>query len=113
MKPGPVVSFVALCAALGVSTAIVGWWTVPLVAAAWSLAMPRRGGAMVSALAGAISWGAILAFNSLNHEVGRVAAVMGEIVGLPPWAMVGLTLAFSALLAGSAALVVRAFRTQG
>lgn len=101
-------ALLALVAAL--ATVFVGWWTVPLVAGIWTLAVPRRGSALSAALAAAAAWSALLAIAARSGPIGGVADLMGQVLSVPPPAVITLTVAYGALLAGSAALVAQAVR---
>lgn len=90
-------------------TWFVAWWMVPVVAAAWALA--DRGDAAVplkAALAGLMAWGLLLLAQLPGGGVERLADALGQAIGVGAMPLVVLTLAFPALLAGSAAAIVRA-----
>ena len=100
------VALVALLA--GVATAAGGWWTVPLVAAAWTRISRRDRHPAGSCAAGAaLAWAFLLGIGALQGPVDSVARCLGPIVGVPGWAYVLLTLVFPALLAATAAQVAR------
>ncbi len=94
-----------LCA---IATVLVAWWAVPVVVAVWTALLPRRGGVLTATAAGAAAWGGLLLFAARNGRIDDVAALLGAILGASAWSVVALTLLYGALLAGSAALVVRA-----
>lgn len=104
-----VVWFVTLVVALGLSTYAFGWIAVPIVAGAW--AWIRRTDAAVpvmAALAGGLAWGVLMLLPAVTGEtVTRVADVVGQAMRVGGGALIALTIAFPALLAGSAAGVVR------
>ena len=107
-----VVWFVTLVAGLGLSTYAFGWVSVPVVAAAW--AWIRRTDAAVplmAALAGAAAWGVLLLLPAVTGgAVSRVADLVGQAMQVGGGPLIALTIAFAALLAGSAAGVVRGVR---
>jgi hypothetical protein len=96
----------AVCAAA--STAAGGWWTIPLLAAAWTRVLRRDDAtATICALGAASGWALLLAWDAAHGPVGAVARRVGGVFMLPGWGFVGLTLLFAALLAATAAAVVR------
>jgi hypothetical protein len=80
-----------------------GWWTLPLVAAVWSLL--RRRGPWRAGLAAALAWGGLLALTIPTGPLRILATKLGEIAGLPGWAVVLLSPFYAGLLAWSAARV--------
>lgn len=104
-----VVLVIFLTAAMLLGTIGLGWWTVPLLGAAWGASRPfNRGLAVSAALAGALAWAVLLAEATLGGPVGELAGNLGGIFGLPGSIVILFTLLFPALLAGSAAaLAVR------
>jgi hypothetical protein len=99
--------FVAIMAMMMTAlTWLVGWWGVLLVALLAGVVHFREGGGgWRIALAGALSWGALLAVNAATGSLGVVTATLGGIMRVPGAVLVLLTLAFPALLAWSAATV--------
>jgi hypothetical protein len=103
--------FLALLLALTLGTFAFDWLSVPIIAAAF--AWIRRDDAAVpvlSSIAGAASWMVLLAIQSFAGPIGDVARVVGEAMQVGAGPLVMLTIAFPALLAGSAAGVVRGAR---
>lgn len=102
----------ALVLALGVLTALltalVGWWTVPLVGAGAGLLARGRGGAPMldAAVGGALGWALLLLWDAAHGPVAALAQRVAGVMQLPPSALIGVTLVFPALLAGAAAGVV-------
>lgn len=90
------------------ATALVGWWGLPVVTGVWTLALPRRGSVLASVLAGTAAWGILLGIAARSGRVGQMATLLGEVLGTSGGAVLALTLAYGALLAGSAALLARA-----
>jgi hypothetical protein len=100
-----------LSAAMLLGTIGLGWWTVPLLGAAWGASRPEvRGLAVSAALAGALAWGVLLAEAALGGPVGELAGTLGGIFGLPGFLVILLTLVFPAFLAGSAAALAATLR---
>jgi hypothetical protein len=107
-KPGLGLWFVALLAALTLGTYAFDWLAVPVIAAAF--AWIRRDDAtipLLASVAGAAAWGLLLLWQSTEGSVAEVARVVGEAMQVGGGPLLGLTIAFPALLAGSAARLVR------
>jgi hypothetical protein len=91
------------------ATWFVDWWTVPLVAAVYALIeradpwLPLR-----AALVGTIAWALLLLFQAPGGGVARIASAVGGVIGIGGFGVTLLTILFPALLAASAAGVVRA-----
>ncbi len=102
---------VLLVGAFALATALLGWWTAPVLAAAWALWNPdRRWAAFTSASAAALAWALLLLWTAGHQGVGNLAAKLGASFGVPALAVVALTLVFPALLAGSATSLTLALR---
>lgn len=100
--------FLALLIALTLGTFAFDWISVPVIAAAFAwIRRDDRTVPLLSSLAGAASWMVLLAVQSLAGPIAEVARVVGEAMQVGAGPLVVLTLAFPALLAGSAAGVVR------
>lgn len=92
-------------------TWFAGWWTVPLIGAAYGAwAFNRRLALVTSMLAAVIGWGALLVYDAAAGPVGRLLQVLSALFRVPGAALVVLTLAFAALLAVSAAALARGLR---
>ncbi len=100
MKAGT--AWIGLALLFAVASALVGWWTVPIVAALWGL-VPTGRPWLSAALAAASSWAALLLLTALEGPVGELAVVLGGVMGLPAAGLLLLTLILPAILAGSAA----------
>lgn len=103
-------NLVALILTIAIATVVVGWWTVPVIAGIWTLAAPRRAAVIYAAFAGAAAWGVTLLLIARVGPVGAVDGLLAQIMNVPPRTLIGLTLAYGALLAGSAALLAQAIR---
>jgi hypothetical protein len=93
-----------LAGAMGVATWWIGWWTVPVVGAAWGVA--RRGEdfpAATAAAAASLSWILLLGLQAVSGPVGDLSRRLGGALGVPGWAPLLVTIAFPAVLAGAAA----------
>lgn len=96
----------AFAVATVAATVVAGWWTIPLLAAAWVRALPRTS-AWACAMGAALGWALLLGWDATHGPVGTVARRVGGVFLLPAWGFVGLTLLFAALLAASAAVAAR------
>jgi hypothetical protein len=90
-------------------TATGGWMTVPLTAGVWS-ALPtgERHREVKLALAAVLSWSVLLYWSTRQGDTGRLLAVLGGTLQVPPVSLIVLTLAIPALLAWSASVVASA-----
>jgi hypothetical protein len=93
-----------LAAAFAAATRALGWWAVPVAAAAWAL-LDR--GAMrapwESALAAMAGWGAILLWTAATGPLGELTRRTAAILAVPPAVMITATLLYGGLLAWSGA----------
>jgi hypothetical protein len=98
---------------IAAGTAVAGWWSVPLLAALWVRALPRRRTSVLSTAAGAVlGWALLLAWAASQGPVAVVARRVGGILQLPARGFIVLTLAVPALLAGTAARLVQPARRR-
>jgi hypothetical protein len=104
----PLGSFITLTLLCAAGTYLVGWWAVPIIAAGWTLALPRPGVILNAAFAAATAWGLLLLVQSQRGPIAEVGTLLSAILGTNTVAIYALTLLYGALLAGSAALVARA-----
>ena len=110
MNPRGVVKVVLLAEAFAVATFGLGWWSVPLVAAVWSLVSSSPNRARVAALCAAGGWATLLLLDIVKGPVATMATQLGSVMSLPAAVLYLLTLVFPALLAWSAATLVPAIR---
>ena len=88
-----------------------GWWLVPVIGGlfgAW--AASQRLVLITATLAGAMSWGALLAYDASAGPLGQLLHLFGAILHVPGSALVVLAIAFASLLAVSAAAFTRGVR---
>ena len=87
----------------------IGWWAVPIAAAAFgALTYRDRGGPVVAGLAGMLAWTGILVYDATRGPVGTVAETLGGVLQIRPIAIYVLTLAFAGLLSVCSAIIARA-----
>lgn len=101
-------TMVVLALAFAIATA-VSWWLLPVLAALAGTWL-RRG--TDAAPAAVIAWGCLLLIDAAGRSFGALAASVGGVVGLPPAALIVITLAFAALLAWSAATLAASLRPR-
>ncbi|GLC26253.1 hypothetical protein [Roseisolibacter agri] len=109
------VPFLLWAALTALTTRLLGWWSVPLVAAlmvvASALVEPRlaarvRGSAALGAgLAAALAWAALIAWDAMGPGFGAVRGILARLFALPWPAVLVVTLALPAALAWCAAAV--------
>ncbi len=95
---------------IALGTVIVGWWTVPVIAAAYGLVFPDKRHWLGTALAALVAWGVLLDITWFQGPVLELAGKVGGVFSLPAPAFIALTLIFPALLAGSAGELAAAAR---
>jgi RsiW-degrading membrane proteinase PrsW (M82 family) len=107
MKRG--IWFAGVVAAIATCTWVVGWWMVPVVAGIYGFV--RRDDAatpLLAGLAGMVAWGVLLAFSATGAPAGSVSDAVGRAMRVGPGPLMALTLIYPALLAASAAALVKA-----
>lgn len=97
---------VAIGAAM--ATALVGWWAVPVVGAAWASRRAARWPVFEAACGAGLAWVALLGLTALQGDIGRLASRVGSVFGLPGSALAAITVVFASGLAASAAAVTTA-----
>lgn len=107
MKRG--VWFVSVVAAIATCTWVVGWWMVPVVGGIYGFARHRDPATpLLAGLAAVVAWGVLLMVSASGAPAGSVSDAVGQAMRVGSGALLALTLAYPALLAASAAAVVRA-----
>ena len=96
------IRIVVLAALIAAATALVGWWTVPVVTALWVRVFPHAP-MRTSVLGAALGWAGLLGWTAWHDSVMPLAHRLAGVLDLPWWGPVALTLLFPALLAGAAA----------
>lgn len=102
---------IAFAAVVAGSTALLGWWSVPLLGGVWGLfrGPPLRAGAE-AAVAAALGWALLMAITALQGPVWYLAGTLGGIFQVPGPLVLALALIYPAVLAGAAAALTAALR---
>ena len=106
------VKYVLLAEGFAVATFALGWWTVPVLAALWSLLTKGRYAPRNIGLAAAGGWASLLLLDAVRGPVITMGEQLGAVMGLPAWLLYVFTLLFPALLAWSAATIARRSRVS-
>ena len=97
-----------LVIAMSAATWICGWWGVGVAALLAAFFLHRvRGIAWKLALAAAESWAIFLVADALSGPLARVSTTLGAVLKIPGPALIVVTILFPALIAWSAAMLVR------
>lgn len=92
-------------------TWVLGWWGILLVALIIGVVFHERGdGGWRVGAAASVAWGALLVADVAAGPLGRVATLLGGVMGVPGVVLPLLTLAFPAALAWSAATIAAELR---
>jgi len=99
------VAIVALICAL--ATVVFGWMSLPVIGFVYSIIDRRaRARGTIAALGAALGWLGILGGEAARGaDVRMVAVEVGSVMQLPAFALVLVTLAFAAVLCGTAAVL--------
>jgi len=108
-----VVKFLLLAEVFAVTTFGLGWWSVPLVAAAWGLLSRSNGKALFAALAAMGGWTTLLLLDVVRGPVATMGLQLGGVMHLPAFGLYAFTLIFPALLAWCAASLAPTVRSSG
>lgn len=107
-----VVKFLLLSEAFAIVTFAGGWSGVPILALVIGLsAVSGEKPVRWATLCAAAAWLELLLLAASRGPVGEVATRFGGVLGLPPLALLGITLLFPALLAWSASSIGAAIRS--
>ncbi len=110
MNLRPFVYYLLLAEAFAVTTFGLGWWSVPLVAAAWGLASRSPRKAAFASLAALGGWASLLLLDVTRGPVATMGSQLAGVMHLPAFALYALTLIFPALLAWCAASLMPTVR---
>jgi len=105
------VRFLLLTEGFAVATFAVGWWGVAVLALFWALVTESiRRPVRFATICAAAGWGSLLLLDAVRGPIGELASRFGGVMGVPPVALIAITLIFPALLAWSAASIGLALR---
>ena len=100
--------------AFALATMVFGWWAVPALAAVWGLIAPNRNRApLLAAVAAGWGWVLLLLWTAILGPIMTLAARAANVMGTGSASLLGMTVAFSMVLAWSAAVVAGALRSPG
>jgi hypothetical protein len=102
-----VIVMLVVALAMTLATWSLGWWALVVVALALGAARqrPRR-----IALAAALSWAALLAYDALGGRLAVLGGLLGGIFTVPGIVLMAITIGFAAVAAWSAATVAAGLR---
>lgn len=107
------VRIVVLFMIVTILTIFVGWWTVPLVGAVWGIVAARETApVMTAAAASGLAWAALLGWAAMRGPIVELSQAVAPILSLPNWGLMGVTVLFPMLLAGSAAMLTNAAKQK-
>ncbi len=102
----PPIRVLVLALAMGLVTALLGWWMVPVVGAIWGFVASRDTWPAATAAAGAgLAWAALLGWAAVRGPILAVAGKVGAIMAVGGAGLIAIALLFPVLLAGSAAVL--------
>jgi hypothetical protein len=108
MTPGNVRRLVVTTLLIAGGTWVAGWWAVPVIGLMAGLLLTP---AWIAGLASGLAWAILLGVDLFSDHFGRLAAMLGSVMGLPSVSIIALTLLFPAPLGWSAAAVGNALRS--
>ena len=95
-----------VAAAMIVLTWVLGWWGIVLVALIIGTVFHEHGGGgWRVGIAASVAWGTLLVVDVVAGSLGRVATLLGGVMGVPGVVLLLLTVVFPAALAWSAATI--------
>ncbi len=112
MNLRPFVKYLLLAELFAVTTFGLGWWSVPLVAAAWGLVSRSTRKALFAAFAALGGWTTLLLLDVARGPVSTMGSQLGGVMHLPAFGLYAFTLIFPALLAWCSASLVPTVRSS-
>lgn len=96
-----------LSLAVALATAVLGWWSVPVLGAVWGgIAGRTTRPALTASASAGIGWILLLLWTATQGPVWDLAQKIGGVMSLPGWMFAVITIGFPMLLAGLAAGVL-------
>lgn len=102
----PLIRVLVLGLAMGLATALLGWWMIAVVGAIWGFVASRETWPAMTAAAGAgLAWLALLGWAAVRGPILTLAGQVGAILTVGAAGLLVIALLFPVLLAGSAAVL--------
>ncbi len=98
---------------IGIATALVGWWTVPVIAGVYALGRRHASAPRESLLAALLAWIVLFSRVAAQPTFSTLLDRLGKLFPIPGVGVLLLALALAAVLAWSAARVVTGFALFG
>ena len=100
-----------LGSAFALGTIVIGWWAVPVLGAAWGLVGPNRKRApLFAAVSAGWGWVLLLLWTAWQGPLLTLADRAAGVIGVGGARLLGITVAFSLVLAWAAAVVTSGMR---
>jgi hypothetical protein len=99
------IKYVLLAEAFAVATFAFGWWTVPVIGAAWGLTSRDANRARSAGFAALAGWATLLVLDAVRGPVMTMSERLGAVMGVPGFVLLGITLVFPGALAWAAAVL--------
>jgi hypothetical protein len=108
---GPALIVPLVAGLVTAATPFLGWIALPLAGTfAGIVAAPRVALFPAAGAGGGLAWLALLGWNYLAGEAARLDAAASAVLGLPPYAFVGLTVVFAFLVTAASAVAAAYLR---
>jgi hypothetical protein len=100
-----------LGSAFALRTVVTGWWAIPILGATWGLIGPNRKRApLLAAVSAGWGWVLLLLWNAWQGSLLTLANRAAGVMGMGGASLLGITVAFSMVLAWAAAVVAGGMR---
>ena len=99
-----------LTSALALGTAVVGWWSVPVLGLAYGVWTGERRAGATAGISAFLAWSALMLWNWFEGPLAELSESLGAVMGLPGWTLLIVTVLFPTVLAWTAAGVGTAIR---
>ena len=100
-----------LGSAFALGTLVLGWWAIPVLGAVWGLIGPNKKRAPVlSGISAGWGWVLLLLWTAWQGPLLTLAHRTAGVMGMGTVSILGITVAFSVVLAWAAAVVAAGLR---